>query len=167
MKHKVLWVEDGAVTEVDIFTGPVLTSMKYKLEIALDVSAAIKKMRSNEYAAVIVDIRIPPDEYQDWETFYNQSGSSKSNARLGMQLLFSLLKPEMTQVKITDIPPWISADKFGVFTVESEMEIKNELEKLGVRFYTQKRTRIPDTALLDLIEKIMGSSTGNCHKGGN
>jgi hypothetical protein len=165
--YKVLWIEDGAFTEVSSFAGPVFTSTKYDLQVALDVSDAVKKIRDTEFDAVIVDIRIPPGIDPEWEEFYRKSGYNKIGARLGIQLLYTLLKPEKATVKLDRIPSWISTKKFGIFTVESEGEVKKNMEDIGINFYQQKKTTIPNTALLELIEKIINSSAKHSNIGGN
>lgn len=168
MRYKILWIEDGALTEVSSFAGPVFTSMKYDLEVALDISDAVKKIRDTEYSAVIVDIRVPPGSDPEWVELYNRAGSIKNRARLGMQLLFSLLKPEIAEVKITNIPAWISADKFGVFTVEGEREVENDINYLGIgmKSYLQKKKNMSKTALLELIDSIINRSAGNSSQEG-
>ncbi|MFC2155302.1 hypothetical protein ACFLRB_02270 [Acidobacteriota bacterium] len=166
MKYKVLWIEDGARSEVSSFAGAVFTSMKYDLEVVLDVSDAVRKILNAEYDAVIVDIRIVPGSASKWKNLYSQVGKDKDNARLGMHLLFSLLKPDQAAVELENIPSWILPKRFGVFTVEGKGEVKDELEELGVNFYLQKQTNLPHTALLDFIEKIINTSVGNHQKGG-
>ncbi|MCK5058605.1 MAG: hypothetical protein KAT34_18265 [Candidatus Aminicenantes bacterium] len=167
MKYKVLWIEDGAFVEVATFAGAVLTSMKYDLEVSIDISDALGKIRTTEYDAVIVDIRIPPGNNMEWKKIYNQSGYNKNSARLGMQLLFSLLKPEEAEVKLENIPSWVSAKKFGVFTVESRAEVKNDMVELGIYLYLQKKTNMNRNDLLEFIEKIIGPSAANSNKGGD
>lgn len=168
MKHKILWIEDGSLIEVSSFAGPVFTAARYDLEVARNLSDALKKLTNSEYDAVIVDIRIPPGDSPEWEKLYGKSGDDKINARLGIQLLFSLLKPEKAVVKIREeIPRWISPEKFGVFTVESSGEVRHELKELGINFFRQKMTKIPTTTLLELIEDVINSSKKDSKKGGN
>lgn len=167
MKHRILWIEDGALIEVSIFAGPVFTTARYDLELARDVSDALNKITDTEYDAVIVDIRIPPGITPEWGKLYSQSKYDKIDARLGMQLLFSLLKSKKAAIELKDIPSWISSEKFGVFTVESKGEVKNELEELGINFFRQKKTNIPTTTLLELIEEIINHSRMDSNKGGN
>ena len=167
MRYKVLWIEDGALTEVADFAGPLLSSMKYDLDVALNISDAIKKMNDAEFDVVIVDIRIPPGSDPEWEHLYEKSQSIKVSPRLGMQLLFGLLKPKEVEIKLKNIPQWIVPEKLGVFTVESEGEVKKELEALCVNFYLQKKTNTPNTALLEFIEEIIKHSVKNSNKGGN
>lgn len=158
MKYKVLWIEDGAFVEVASFAGPVLIAMKYDLHVAIDVSDAIKQIKSTEFDVVIVDIRLPPGNDTEWENLYSKSAYNKIGARLGIQLLLSLLKPGKAAVKLNEIPAWISPDKFGIFTVESEVELETELKELNIKCFQQKKTRLPKTTLLDLIERVIDNS---------
>lgn len=167
MKYNVLWIEDGAFVEIPTFAGPVTITRKYHLRVAMDVSDAVKQIQSTEFEAVIVDIRLPPGINPDWENFYNKLIYNKISARLGLQLLFSLLKPEDAAVKLNNIPSWVSPEKFGVFTVEGEREVKDDLDKLGIAFYRQKKTGISRKTLLELIETIIEGSKQTSNPGGN
>jgi len=165
MEYNVLWIEDGAFVEIPNFTGPVTIIRKYALSVAVDVSNAVKQIQSTEFDAVIVDIRIPPGADPDWENFYNKLIYNKINARLGLQLLFSLLKPEAAAVKLKNVPSWVSPVKFGVFTVEGKKEVMADLDKLGVAFFKQKRTGMSNKALLELIEAIIEGSKQTSNPG--
>ena len=164
MKYKVLWIEDEAFMQVDHSTGPLLLTRKYDLNVALNVSDAVEQIKNIEFDAVIVDIRLPPGMDPDWEALFINSGDKKSSARLGIQLPFSLLKPGKASIKLEKIPSWISPAKFGVFTVESEREVKNELKKLRIDCFQQKKTMLPKTALLELIERVIENSRKNSNR---
>jgi DNA-binding NarL/FixJ family response regulator len=165
MKYNVLWVEDGAFVEIPNFAGPVTITRKYDLRVAKDVSDAVRQMQLTEFDAVIVDIRLPPGSDPEWENHYKSLIKSKIPDRLGIQLLFSLLKPDASAVKLNNIPSWISPGKFGVFTVEGEKEVMPDLSKLGVLFYRQKKVGISRKTLLDLIEAIIEGSKQNPTQG--
>jgi hypothetical protein len=164
MRYKVLWIEDGAFVQVEHFTGPVLLTREYDLNVAIDVSDAVEQIKNIEFDAVIVDIRLPPGMDPEWEALYINSGDKKSSARLGIQLLFSLLKPGKASIKLEKIPPWISPAKFGIFTVESKEEVNAELEELNIKCYQQKKTGLPKTALLELIERVIDNSKKNSNR---
>ncbi len=157
MKYKILWIEDGAFVEVENLAGPVLITGEYDIDVALNASDAIKKIKClrEGYDAVIVDIRIPPGLDTEWEKLSETLRRNKKGDRLGIQLLFSLLKPEEAEIKIKDIPAWISPDKFAILSVEGEREVKAELVPLGVDLFRQKETRMANTALLDLIKEVL------------
>ena len=78
------------------------------------------------------------------------------SARLGLQILYSLLKPEDAKVHPTQhIPDWIQSNRFGFLTVESPGEIEQDLQNLGIRVYRQKTAESPHTVLLEIIEEIL------------
>lgn len=157
MKYKVLWIEDGAFVEVSSFTGPVFAQVIYDLDVVVNVSDALKQIREdNPYDAVIVDIRIPPGFDVEWENFYRQTGGNKINARLGIQLLYSLLKPVKASIQLKNIPSWVSSKKFGVFSVESKEDVQNDLNELGIKSYKKKKPGLSNNTLLELIEEVIG-----------
>lgn len=166
MKPKVLWIEDGALVEVSNLAGPIYTSGKYDLVIALDASDGVRKLRQTEFDVVIVDIRIPPGDDPKWINLFSQLGFNKIQARLGRELLYSCLKPSEAKVKLGEIPKWVSPERFGILTVESYREVENDLEKLGIQVYQQKTSDIPVTVLYDLIEKIKHSKNSPISEGG-
>jgi hypothetical protein len=55
-------------------------------------------------------------------------------------------------------PQWIKPDQIGVFTVESPLEIRNDLEHLNVTTFQQKVAGLPDTILLDLIDRLLAQT---------
>ncbi|MCX6579733.1 MAG: hypothetical protein NT166_06060 [Candidatus Aminicenantes bacterium] len=165
MGYKVLWIEDGAFVEISDVAGPVINNATtYDLHVAFNVADAVKKIQVSQFDAVIVDIRIPPGFDSEWENLYKKSGYNRINARLGINLLFSLLKPRDAAIKLKNIPRWISPEKFGIFTVEGKQEVKDDLEKLGIQFFEQKRAGIPNTILLGLIEKIINNQKKFQHR---
>lgn len=166
MKYKVLWIEDGAFVEIPTFAGPITISRKYDMVVAKDISSAVEQIQSTEFDAIIVDIRLPPGSNSDWENHYRNLIKSKIPDRLGLQLLYSLLKPMDCALKLTRIPLWVSPTKFGVFTVEGEKELMPDLAKLGVTFYRQKKVGIHKNILLELIEAIIEGSKQNSTTGG-
>ena len=127
MRSRVLWIEDSALAEVARYAGPVYTSGKYDLSVALDATAGRHMICDSEYAAVIVDIRLPPGDDTAWSNLYLQSRSNKAVARLGLRLLEALLSRAQAIVQIEGIPSWLSGDRFGVLTVETEAEIGQNL----------------------------------------
>lgn len=171
-KIKVLWIEDGAFVEVSKLTGPLYTSGKYNLVIALNASDGIKAIKKNEFDVVIVDIRIPPGSDPAWKGVVARSRTDKIQTRLGLNLLYSLLKPDLVKEKITltGIPEWVSMhpERFGVLTVEDERDIVEDLEKLGLpeESFTRKKSKMPVTALLDLIERIVQLKEKSTSAGG-
>jgi hypothetical protein len=153
---KVLWIEDAASMDLADLSGPVIMCGKYDLDTALDATEAGEKIARSEYDAVVVDIRIPPGWDQAWVDYYAGRHSNKTAARLGLQLLHSLLAPERAQVRIerNRIPSWVTPTKIGILSVETRKELEDDLRVLGVRVQREKR---PDrlTDLLEVIEEII------------
>jgi DNA-binding NarL/FixJ family response regulator len=149
MKHKVLWVEDGAFSDLVRLSAPVYVSGEYDLVTAIDASEGFHYLMEKEFNAVIVDIRLPPGRNPEFISLYNRRGS-RDAARLGLALLRRVLQPPAGQ----KTPPWIRADLFGVFTVEGKAEVQPELLSLGVKVYQQKTERMSKTVLIDIIENI-------------
>ena len=155
MKRKVLWIEDGARFDLPQLAGPVYIDGSYDLVVAEDISTGISHLLRNEFQVVIVDIRLPPGDDPEWIKLYSVAGYDKVQARLGLELLYSIVGRPEAQVELEYRPEWITADRLGVFTVESYQEIEGDLRGLNIRVFQQKRADLPDTILLELIEKIL------------
>ena len=155
MKFRVLWVEDDARFGLTQLAGPVYVDGRYDLVVAGDVSTAVVRLLHEHFDAVIVDIRLPPGEGADWENLYSNGKHDKVYARLGLHLLRSLLGRADAKVSLKRRPDWLTSDVLGVFTVESHEELGQELESLGIRVYQQKRADLPDSVLLDILERIL------------
>ena len=157
MKPKILWIEDGAFVDVQNLTGPVYVSGKYDLVVALDASEGFRQLRHTEFDSIVVDIRISPGDDPKWKDLYTEFGMNKASARLGLHFLYSLLAPkdENTKVKLRNIPKWITPNRFGILTVESEMELQDDLRKLNIQVFRQKTAEMIETALLVTIEEIL------------
>ncbi len=147
MAHRVLWIEDSARFELRNLAGPVYISSKYHLQHADDVTSAIAYVQNHVYEVLIVDIRLPPGSDSHWRRM--NGGSEK----LGIQLLYWLLAPADSY---PDKPPaWVQPARIGVFTVEARTEIATDLAKLGIEEFCQKRAGLADTALRDMIDRIL------------
>jgi hypothetical protein len=155
MKRKVLWIEDGARFDLPQLAGPVYVDGSYDLVVAEDASAGISHLLRNEFQVIIVDIRLPPGDDPDWIKLNSAAGYDKVQARLGLELLYSILGRPEARVKLKDRPTWITADRLGVFTVESLPEVEEDLRKLNILVFQQKRADLPDTILLEIIEKVL------------
>jgi hypothetical protein len=155
MKTKFLWIEDGATADLRRLLAPILVDGLYDPIIALDVSEGIRQLRVHEFSAVIVDIRIPPGDHPAWINLYNQLGKNKARARLGLKLLTSLFKPQDDDIEIADMPTWVTPEKFGVLTVESQNEVESSLRDLNITVYRQKTAETPKTILEELLRDIV------------
>lgn len=153
-KPRVLWIEDSARFELKNLVGPLFFSGKYDFNLAEDVTTAMHLLRAKEYDALIVDIRLPPGIDTNWQKHYRQSGADKLHAQLGLKLLRWLLAKE-PDIHPDQPPAWIAPHKVAVFTVESPQEISSHLKELEIQIYQQKTTGLPDTILLELIDKLL------------
>lgn len=150
MKSRVLWVEDGAFSELMPLSSPVYTSGDYDLVIALDASEGFRYLMEKKFDAVIMDIRLPPGRDPYFIERYKNWNASKGSARLGLALLHRILKPSEGQ----KIPAWITPEHFAVFTVEGNTELEHELKYLGIKVYYQKAETINKLTLIEIIEKV-------------
>ena len=157
-KPRVLWVEDSARFELKNLVGPLFFSGKYDFNLAEDVTTATHFLRVKEYDAVIVDIRLPPGIDASWQKHYRQSNADKVHAQLGLKLLWWLLAKDKS-IYPHDPPNWITPNKIAVFTVESRQEILSDLDELGIGVFQQKTAGLPDTILLELIDRVLAQST--------
>jgi CheY-like chemotaxis protein len=156
MKHrdKILWVEDGALFDLAYLAGPVYMDGQYELTVAQNITEAIEFLQNGEFQAVIIDIRLPPGEDQQWNEIYKMAGRQKSVAHLGLKLLRSILGNKDAEIKLEKCPSWLTPDKVGVFTVETYGELRVALEELGIQVFQQKKANLPKTVLYDLIKRI-------------
>ena len=157
MKSRVLWIEDDARFGLAQLAGPVYVHGGYDLVVTGDVSTAITRLFRERFDVIILDIRLPPGDDPDWRKLYSEAGDDKIHARLGLHLVRSLVDQPEARVRLKRPPPdWLKPHLIGVFTVESQHEIGEELHQLGIGFYQQKRADLPDTILLQIIESILG-----------
>ncbi|NUO79074.1 hypothetical protein HUU05_03280 [candidate division KSB1 bacterium] len=157
-KHPILWIEDGARFDLPYLAAPVYMDGGYDLFVAETIADGIAHLQQHEFDAIIMDIRVPPGADLQWNTLYKDAGRNKVMARLGLKLLYSLLDHSEAEIKLPAHPDWINAKKIGVLTVESYAELKDHLDKLGIKVYQQKHANIEDMVLLDLIKKVLKNS---------
>lgn len=154
MKPRVLWIEDSAQFELASLVGPIYYDGNYDLDIAEDVTKAIRLMSAIQYDVLIVDVRLPPGIDHHWRKLYERAGSDKVRAHLGLRLLGWLLNKE-NNVFHQAPPPWVQAIRIAVFTVESRKEIGTYLDTYGISLYQQKSAGHADTVLLDMIRTLL------------
>jgi hypothetical protein len=156
-KPCVLWIEDSARFELRNLVGPLLFSGKFEFSLAEDVTTAVQLLRVKEFAAVIVDIRLPPGIDLEWRKLYQQSGSDRVHAQLGIKLLYWLLAQDTT-IHPDPPPAWIKPQNVGIFTVESQAEIQKHLDELAITVFKQKFAGLRDTTMLELIDQVLAQS---------
>jgi hypothetical protein len=164
VKHKVLWVEDGAYHEVSRFTGPVFTSGRYDLTIALDPSEAMVRLNQQDFSAIVVDVRLPPGLDPAWIDLFSIQPSPPHYRGLGEHLLDTLLDPTNARVKPgTDAAAWIKPEhlrgRVGVLTIESHADIERHLRDVGIlpNFCCQKTALTQHRVLLQLLDFIIAN----------
>lgn len=154
MKPRVLWIEDSAQFELSSLVGPIYYDGNYDLDIAEDVTKAIRLMSAIHYDVLIVDVRLPPGIDHHWRKLYEKAGADKVRAHLGLRLLGWLLKKE-NNVFHEAPPPWVHPTRIAVFTVESKKEILACLDDYGISLYQQKSAGHEDTILLEMIRILL------------
>jgi hypothetical protein len=164
LKTKVLWVEDSARLELRKLTGPVYISGNYDMNLAEDVTSAVRYLQSKIYDAVVLDMRLPPgiDEY--WIKLYEERGADKASARLGLELATWMFKGH--SLYPVSPPDWITPYHVGVFTVENDLALHRKLEELNIKVFQHKTAGIADTILIEVIEKIVKQRAGVHHREG-
>lgn len=155
MKYKLLWIEDGALADLSSFLGPLYVSGRFHIVIAFNASDAVNFIVNENFDAVIIDIRIPPGEKKEWLDIYSELGEDKVQARLGVHLLYSLLLPENSKVKIAYIPEWVAPSIIGVFSIESITQLKHDLDALGIKTYVQKNATTSQLELLNMARSLV------------
>jgi hypothetical protein len=159
---RALWIEDGVEFECSELAAPVYLSRRYDLDIALTITDAIAKIQAAEYGALVFDIRMDPEPPPNWLEQYQQSRGDKTPPRLGLLLLYSLLKPaDDRSVPIDPIPQWLSSARIGVLSVETPGEMQEHLTALRISHHCQKKVPMSPTALLDLLDEITGIPSGS------
>lgn len=157
-KFKVLWVEDGAFTDLAEYVGPLYIEGDYDLTVALNVSDAIRQIKNQRFNGIIVDIRLPPGRHPAWREFYMQRGENKVSAKLGLEFIRLLLKPGSSSNLLKTIIngmtlQWIRPSMIGVFSME-EGQTRQKLEELGVKTIVEKSAKLASNILLDLVREI-------------
>lgn len=156
-KKRVLWIEDGATWDIPYLTAPLYIDGGFDLVLAENPSDGIKQIYKYEYDVIIVDIRLLPGEDIEWIRLYHKLGGTKQAARLGLHFLFTILNFNDAIIKRTNLPEWISITRIGILTIERFIDIEDDIIKLQIpsEKYMHKDVNIPETALLDLIKKIV------------
>lgn len=153
MKLKVLWVEDSARLELRKMTGPIYISGKYDMNLAEEVTSAVRYLNTKEYDAVILDMRLPPGMDDYWIRLYQERGEDKAQAQLGLELATWMFNDHSGYP--SPPPAWIKPHHVGVFTVEDDSQLHDRLDELGIKVYQHKTAGLADTILVEIINMIM------------
>jgi CheY-like chemotaxis protein len=129
---KVFWLEDqfkdfGAYKS-KLFMGG------YVVDTVSSVSEAVKKLRKQDYIAVIFDIKVLPGDDKKWLELDEKKlkENPDSDSYLGLELLRSLLNPEIANVKIN--PP-IKIDPKKIIVLSVVFDRTEEITSLGIPGY--------------------------------
>jgi len=159
MKPRVLWIEDSARFELNNLTGPIYFYGKYDFQQAENVTSAIEFLKVKEYDALIVDIRLPPGNDPYWRELYRKAELEGGGEKLGIKFLYWLLARDGSYSH--PAPSWVRPDRIAVFTVENHLEVRGNLDDLGIDLFKQKTTGLADTTLLDLIKELLNRKKSN------
>lgn len=154
MRPNVLWIEDSAKLELRNLVGPVYSSRRYDFDLAEDVTTAVNILELKSYEAIVVDVRLPPGIDKYWRQLYETSGADKVNAQLGIKFLYWLLKKDL-RIYPANPPNGILPKQVGIFTVEYYQDISADMVALGVDQFQRKSAGLPDTILLEQIDKLL------------
>lgn len=153
MKTKVLWVEDSARLELRNLLGPIYISGDYDLSLAEDATDAIRKLQTNIYEVIILDMRIPPGADEHWIKIYREWEDDKASARLGLELANWMFNGHSFPYQP---PNWVRPYHVGVFTVEDDPALHARLKDLKIEVVERKTAGIPDTILKSIIDSVKG-----------
>jgi hypothetical protein len=157
-KIRVLWIEDQARYDLVELAAPVHIDRRFDLVVAETASEGIARLLEDHYDAIIVDIRIDPGDNQDWVKLYQQS-DGKVIARLGLQLLYTILGHPKARISLGDKrPTWLKAEMIGVLSIETEKELSEHLTKLKITQFRHKSAASPPTVLLEMVESLLSQS---------
>ncbi|HVF41930.1 MAG TPA: hypothetical protein VM936_02910 [Pyrinomonadaceae bacterium] len=151
LKRRILWVEDSADSDLSPLAAWVYLDGRYELVVAPDVSEAVERSCREEFAAMIVDIRLPPGRDPRWLGLYKKMTAGGVAPNLGLQMIRSLLGHDTAEIKIEPPPAWLSPEKIAVFTIDCHGALLKALGELGIEVIRQKQAGQPQTALLDII----------------
>jgi CheY-like chemotaxis protein len=163
-RYRILWVEDGARFDLPHLAAPVFMDGNYDLCIVENVADCIAYVQTQAFDVIVLDIRIPPGDDQQWISLYKKAGTDKVSARLGLKLLYSLIGSNEAEINLNNRPSWIAPDKIGIFTVESKSELDEHLQKLGIHVYQQKKADVAETVLIDLIKHVIQHNETQSHR---
>jgi DNA-binding NarL/FixJ family response regulator len=136
--YRVLWVEDGAKAEFRRLLGPLLLEPAIALEIAPNVTEAIAAAQRSEFEVIIIDIRLYPGDDAEWVSLFEKRGREYAQARLGVDLIHTLLGSESAAVRRPNLD-WVKPAKIAILTVEFKEDILAAVKRFGVTAVFEKR----------------------------
>jgi hypothetical protein len=129
---KVFWLED----QFKDFSAYKSTLFRagYVVDTVRSVSEAVKKLRKQDYIAVIFDIKVLPGDDPKWIELDEKKMQENpdSDSYLGLELLRSLLNPGKANIKID--PP-IKIDPKKIIVLSVVFDRTDEIVSLGIPGY--------------------------------
>lgn len=129
--NKVLWVEDQFEDLMDYSSR--LARIDYLVDPVKSVSEALEKLKNQEYAAYIFDLKILPGDDLEWRALDERKREEKPqfDPLLGFELLRFLNKARQEK---GDLWERINFDfsKVIVFSVVFDKEVYDELQSFGI-----------------------------------
>ena len=157
----ILWVEEAAQSDYANWIAPINMAGCYDIKIAEDTTQATECVQREPFDVILVDIRLPPGNDPRWINIYNASHSAKYTAQLGMAFIHSILGKKEPPVAISIPDGWVTAQKIGILSVESESMLKANMDLLDIHIFQQKSTRVSETVLLELVQRILKQQQPN------
>jgi hypothetical protein len=130
-------------------------SGRYDLHVALDASDGVRRLRAEEFAAVVVDIRLPAGDDERWVKLHLDLFRNNKAARLGLKLLEIVLDGEEAPWRDTFRASMRDPLRYGVLSVENRSDLSGDLNRLGVKVYQDKGDGENDDILLKTIQSIL------------
>jgi hypothetical protein len=126
---KILWLEDQYEDLSDYLN--TLFRADYLVDPVESVSEAVKKLRKEDYMAVIFDIKVLPGDDNEWKELNKRKKDENPyfDPYLGLELLYSLFNSPKARVKLE--PP-IQIDPERVIIFSAVYDIVEELSALGI-----------------------------------
>ncbi len=158
---KVLWLEDqyedfGAYKSFLFRAG-------YVVDTIPSVSEAVKKLREQDYTAIILDIKVLPGDDEVWKDIDKEKREKNPNfdSYLGLELIHSLLNPDNATIRLT--PP-ILIDPIKIIVLSIVVDKPEEISSLGIPGnHIVYKSNFDSDTLPKLIEEIE-KQTGSIHQ---
>ena len=154
MPSRVLWIEDGVTDNMSRLFAAAVANGAYDLTPATNATEGAAYLESEPFDAVVVDIRLPPGNGEQWVQLFSERRRSTAAARLGLWLVYAALRPTDQEVGLKAISLVNKNARFGFLTVEPENDLRRHLDRLKPCSYARKVPNDPKT-LVRLIETLL------------
>lgn len=148
--YKILWIEDEANGLLAEYANPVLAS-GYDLEVALDVTDALQRMRDSQYDVIIFDLVINAGSSPAWRAYDDEGNGERY---LGLELMAAILTPTEHEMGEPLADYWITPNRVGVLSIIRDADVITRIRNLGVRAIRHKHAS-GITALNDLVNEVL------------